>query len=97
VRCNVVCPGPVRTKMLEHNFEPMTKVLNTDMDGVFERMRNHVPLRMIANPSDIAGLFVFLASEDSRFMTGSTILIDGGVHVVDAFASSVMQYGSTWG
>lgn len=96
VRCNVVCPGPVRTSMLESNFRPMAEVLNTDMDGVFEKMANHVPLHRIARPADIAGLFVFLASDDSNFMTGSTVLIDGGVHFVDAFAAAVGQYGSRW-
>ncbi len=97
VRCNVVCPGPVRTTMLEGNFKPMAELLNTDMDGVFEQMAKHVPLRRIAQPADIAGLFVFLASEDSGFMTGSTVLIDGGVHFIDAFAAAVGQYGSSWG
>lgn len=97
IRCNVVCPGPVRTTMLEGNFKPMAELLGTDMDGVFERMADHVPLRRIARPADVAGLFVFLASEDSGFMTGSTVLIDGGVHFIDAFAAAVGQYGSTWG
>jgi len=97
VRCNVVCPGPVRTTMLESNFKPMAEVLNTDMDGVFATMAGHVPLRRIATPTDIAGLFVFLAGEDSGFMTGSTILVDGGVHFIDAFAAAIGQYGSSWG
>jgi NAD(P)-dependent dehydrogenase (short-subunit alcohol dehydrogenase family) len=97
VRCNVVCPGPVRTTMLEGNFKPMAELLKTDMDGVFQTMANHVPLRRIAAPADIAGLFVFLAGEDSNFMTGSTVVIDGGVHFMDAFAASIGQYGSSWG
>jgi meso-butanediol dehydrogenase/(S,S)-butanediol dehydrogenase/diacetyl reductase len=97
VRCNVICPGPVRTSMLEMNFKPLAEFLKTDMDGVFEKVRENVPLRRVANPSDIAGVFVFLASDDSRFMTGSTVLADGGVHFIDAFAAAVGQYGSTWG
>lgn len=64
VRCNVVCPGPIRTTMLESNFTAMAEVLNTDLDGVFERMATHVPIRRIAQPADIAGLFVYLASDD---------------------------------
>ena len=96
VRCNVVCPGPIRTKMLESNFAPLAEFLHTDMDGVFEKMSNHVPLHRTATPAEIAGLFVFLASEDSNFMTGSTIVIDGGVHIVDPFAAAVGQYGPGW-
>ena len=97
VRCNVVCPGPIRTSMLEMNFKPLAKLLNTDMDGVFDRVRTNVPLHRIGDPSDIAGVFVFLASDDSRFMTGSTVLADGGVHIVDAFAAGVGHLGAAWG
>ncbi|NLE10748.1 MAG: SDR family oxidoreductase [Actinobacteria bacterium] len=96
VRCNVVCPGPIRTKMLEGNFEPMAEVLKTDMDGVFKEMGKHVPIGHTAFPEDIAGLFVFLGSDDSSFMTGSTVLIDGGVHIVDPFAAAIGQYGAAW-
>jgi hypothetical protein len=45
----------------------------------------------------MAGLFVFLAGDDSNFMTGSTILNDGGIHMVDAFAAGVGQLGGEWG
>jgi NAD(P)-dependent dehydrogenase (short-subunit alcohol dehydrogenase family) len=97
VRCNVVCPGPVRTSMLEMNFRPLADLLNTDMDGVFDRVRTNVPLHRIASPSDLAGVFVFLAGDDSRFMTGSTVLADGGVHIIDAFAAGVGHQGAEWG
>lgn len=96
IRCNVVCPGPVRTSMLEGNVEPLEGVLNTNMDGVFDAMAEHVPLRCIADPSDMGGLFTFLAGDDSRFMTGATLLIDGGVHIVDSFAAGVGLLGGEW-
>ena len=57
VRCNVVCPGPIRTSMLEMNFKPLAELLNTDMDGVFDKVRTNVPLHRIGNPPDIAGVF----------------------------------------
>jgi NAD(P)-dependent dehydrogenase (short-subunit alcohol dehydrogenase family) len=97
VRCNVICPGPVRTSMLEMNFRPLAEVLDTDMDGVFDRVRVNVPLHRIARPADIAGVFVFLAGDDSHFMTGSTVLADGGVHIIDAFAAGVGHLGAAWG
>lgn len=97
VRCNVICPGPVRTTMLESNFVPLAKHLKTNMDGVFDKVRMNVPLHRIGTPADIAGVFVFLAGDDSRFMTGSTVLADGGMHVIDAFAAGVGHLGAAWG
>ena len=97
IRCNVVCPGPIRTPMLEMNFKPLAELLKTDMDGVFDKVRTNVPLHHIGVPADIAGVFVFLAGDDSRFMTGSTVLADGGMHVIDAFAAGVGHLGGHWG
>ena len=56
------------------NVHPLTDVLHTDLDGVFKAMADFVPLKRIASPADMTGLFVFLASEDSSFMTGTTAL-----------------------
>jgi len=97
IRCNVICPGPVRTELLEYNFIPMAEALNTDLDDVFRRVPKNVPLRRIAAPDEITGVCVYLASEESSFMTGSTLIIDGGTHIVDAFAMSVGEMGLNWG
>ena len=97
VRCNVVLPGPVRTNMLEMNVKPLGDVLHTDMDGIFERMSENVPLRRIVRPDGIAGLFAFLASEDSAYMTGAAVVIDGGVTIIDPFAAGVGHLGGAWG
>jgi NAD(P)-dependent dehydrogenase (short-subunit alcohol dehydrogenase family) len=97
IRCNVVCPGPVRTELLEFNFIPMAEALNTDLDDVFRRVPKNVPLRRIAAPEEITGVCTFLAGDESSFMTGSTLIIDGGTHIVDAFALSVGEMGLNWG
>jgi NAD(P)-dependent dehydrogenase (short-subunit alcohol dehydrogenase family) len=97
VRCNVVCPGPVRTAMLEHSLTPLAEALETDLDDVFRRLHKSVPLRRVATPEEIGGLCVFLAGDDSAFMTGSTVMIDGGVHYVDAFAAAVGEAGVNYG
>jgi meso-butanediol dehydrogenase/(S,S)-butanediol dehydrogenase/diacetyl reductase len=97
VRCNVVCPGPVRTEMLEYNLAPMAEVMGTDIDEVFRVLPKYMPLRRVAAPEEITGACVFLASDDSAFMTGSTLMIDGGTHYVDAFACAVGDAGVSWG
>lgn len=68
VRVNAVAPGFTRTEMVERMPE---KVLNI--------MREKSPLNMIAEPIDIANAFVYLASDEARFITGSVLSIDGGV------------------
>ncbi len=64
IRVNVIVPGGVSTPMNEHEKE----------GGVIP----DTPLRRRARPSEISGAVVFLASEDSSFVTGSELVVDGG-------------------
>lgn len=97
VRCNAVCPGAVRTKMLEQALSPLTEVLKTDVDGVFDCIASNVPLGRVATPDEISGLCSYLASDDASFMTGSILLIDGGSAVVDVSGAALASAGVNWG
>ncbi|MGD0234971.1 MAG: SDR family oxidoreductase [Syntrophorhabdales bacterium] len=97
IRCNVVCPGATRTKMLEEALSPLSEVLHTDVDGVFACISSNVPLRRVATPDEISGICVYLASDDSSFMTGSVLLLDGGAAVVDVAGASLSSAGVNWG
>jgi meso-butanediol dehydrogenase/(S,S)-butanediol dehydrogenase/diacetyl reductase len=98
VRCNAVCPGAVRTTMMENSTgKPLAKALKTDVDGAFAMLTSFTPLKRIATPNEIAGLCSYLASDDSSFMTGSCVLIDGGAHIVDPNGSAVSSAGLDWG
>jgi len=97
IRCNVVCPGGTRTEMLEKSLAPLKEVLGTDMDGVFERISTMVPLKRTANPSEITGICSYLASDDSTFMTGSVLLLDGGAAIVDVSGAALTNAGVKWG
>jgi NAD(P)-dependent dehydrogenase (short-subunit alcohol dehydrogenase family) len=70
VRYNVICPGSVRTPLIEH--------LVAD-PGTREFIENLTPLGRIGTPEEIAPFIVLLASGASRFMTGETIVVDGGM------------------
>jgi meso-butanediol dehydrogenase/(S,S)-butanediol dehydrogenase/diacetyl reductase len=97
VRCNAVCPGATRTEMLEEALSPLTQTLHTDVDGVFACISSNVPLRRVAAPDEISGVCVYLASEDSLFMTGSVLLLDGGASVVDVSGAALSSAGVNWG
>jgi len=70
INVNCIAPGFVRTPMLQHGIDTG----GVNLDGMLSR----VPLRRLAEVEEIAKLALFLASEDSNFITGVTIPIDGG-------------------
>ncbi|MDD3825823.1 MAG: SDR family oxidoreductase [Anaerolineae bacterium] len=97
IRCNAVCPGGTRTEMLETSLSPLAEALGTDLDGVFERISSMVPLGRTASPAEITGICSYLASDDSTFMTGSVLLIDGGAAIVDVSGAALSNVGVKWG
>jgi NAD(P)-dependent dehydrogenase (short-subunit alcohol dehydrogenase family) len=70
VRVNAVCPGPINT--------PILAPFMGDAE-VRERFSSKVPLGRIGEPTDVASLVLFLASEESSWITGSAVTIDGGI------------------
>ncbi|NEE01895.1 SDR family NAD(P)-dependent oxidoreductase [Phytoactinopolyspora halotolerans] len=71
VRVNAVMPGAIRT---EHEAE-----LSPDADAVFERVVPVQALRRRGFAEDMTGVFVFLAGDESSFMTGQVLNVDGGM------------------
>jgi NAD(P)-dependent dehydrogenase (short-subunit alcohol dehydrogenase family) len=74
VRVNAIAPGVVRTHLARALWENHEQAL-----------ADHLPLRRIGEPEDIADAAVFLAGEASRWMTGQTIVVDGGATVRSSF------------
>ena len=97
IRCNVVCPGAVRTEMLENSIGHLAEVLDTDLDGAFKFFSSNVPLRRVSTPNEIPGICSYLASDDSSFMTGAALVIDGGAAIVDVSGATVSSMGMNWG
>jgi NAD(P)-dependent dehydrogenase (short-subunit alcohol dehydrogenase family) len=71
VRVNALCPGPVETPLLLSIFG--------DDPAAFERRRIHWPMGRLAKPREIVNAALFLASDESSYVTGSTFLVDGGL------------------
>ncbi|MCH6199023.1 SDR family oxidoreductase [Aquiflexum sp. LQ15W] len=78
IRVNSVHPSPVDNRMmrsLEEGFSP------GQGDAVKKQLELTIPLGRYAKPIEIAKLVLFLASDDSQFITGTTQVIDGGINV----------------
>jgi NAD(P)-dependent dehydrogenase (short-subunit alcohol dehydrogenase family) len=71
VRVNALCPGPVNTPLLQELFAK-------DPERAARRLV-HVPMGRFGTAEEIANGVLFLASDESSFMTASTFLIDGGI------------------
>ncbi|MEO6789538.1 MAG: 3-oxoacyl-ACP reductase [Ornithinibacter sp.] len=71
IRVNALCPGPVNTPLLQELFA-------SDPERA-ERRLVHVPMGRFAEPEEMANAVLFLASDESSFMTASTFLVDGGI------------------
>ncbi len=97
IRCNVVCPGAVSTEMLEHAMTPLSKAIKTDIAGALQWLTKYTPLKRPATPEEVSGIVVYLASDESSFMTGAVLPVDGGACVVDPNGSAVASAGMNWG
>jgi meso-butanediol dehydrogenase / (S,S)-butanediol dehydrogenase / diacetyl reductase len=94
IRCNAVCPGGTRTEMNKNALVlPISEKLGTDLESAYKYFTRSVPLRRAAEPAEIAGLCSFLAGDDSAFMTGSEVTIDGGASVVDIQGATLATIG----
>lgn len=70
IRANALCPGPVRTALTD-------QVLDTPAKR--ERRRVHQPLGRLGRAEEVAKAALFLACDDSSYMTGQSLLVDGGI------------------
>ena len=70
VRVNVICPGLVKTKLSRALWEDK---------ATEQQMKKMIPLRRMATPDEVAGVAVWLASPAASYVTGSTVVVDGGM------------------
>ncbi|MEL6307950.1 MAG: glucose 1-dehydrogenase [Chloroflexota bacterium] len=70
IRVNALCPGPLRTELL-------MKYLNTDEKK--QRRLVHIPMGRFGEAEEIAYAVLYLASDESSFVTGTNFLVDGGI------------------
>jgi NAD(P)-dependent dehydrogenase (short-subunit alcohol dehydrogenase family) len=70
IRCNALCPGPIDTPLLaELLSDPARR----------QRRFVHIPMGRLGQAEELAKAALFLASDDSSFMTGASLIVDGGI------------------
>lgn len=78
IRCNAVAPGAVMTPALRDNVPA----------EVIDDIQRHNALDMVGDPEDIGWAMVYLASDESRYMSGQTLVLDGGLTAQSPIAAS---------
>jgi NAD(P)-dependent dehydrogenase (short-subunit alcohol dehydrogenase family) len=84
IRCNAICPGLIVT--------PSTASTYAAAGGPGELMLRHHLTARLGKPEDVAGMALFLASDDAEFVTGQVICVDGGASAVHPFNADMMEF-----
>lgn len=77
VRVNAVAPGPIRTAIGAENTSP-----EPDLDYERVSVDKSAPMGRAADPEEVAGAYLYLASDDASFVTGHLLYVDGGYQIV---------------
>ena len=82
IRVNAVAPGTIDTPMLRRDLEGMNR---SEAESFLERVAGANALGRIGMPDEVAEVVTFLASDASSYVTGTTIVVDGGYLTVKSF------------
>ncbi|MCV6574919.1 MAG: SDR family oxidoreductase [Cohaesibacter sp.] len=76
IRCNALCPGTVDTPSLRGRIESAPDPIQAEKDFIARQ-----PMGRLATVDDLTPMILYLLSDDSRFVTGQALLVDGGVTI----------------
>ncbi|MBT5186148.1 MAG: SDR family oxidoreductase [Kordiimonadaceae bacterium] len=80
IRCNAVCPGTTQTPSLDERIEELGKTLG-DVETARQAFIDRQPMGRLGTPEEIASMIIYLASDESSYVTGQTFNIDGGTMI----------------
>ncbi|MBW6486402.1 MAG: SDR family oxidoreductase [Syntrophobacterales bacterium] len=78
IRVNAICPGQIKTDLEKWRFGVEAAFLNSTLEEREQEMCKTIPLGYIGLPTDAGSLVAFLASDESRYITGQALNLDGG-------------------
>ncbi len=76
IRVNAICPGCIESPMMDRSLARLTRM---GARKVETRIRNAIPLKRIGTPHDIANVVLFLCSPQAAYVTGTSVIVDGGL------------------
>ena len=77
IRCNAICPGTIETPSLQDRIAA-NAAASGGLDAARAAFIGRQAMGRLGTPEEIAGLAVYLGADESRFVTGQTMVIDGG-------------------
>ena len=79
IRCNAICPGTIESPSLEERIATLSKQTGRSIQDVRQSFIDRQPMGRLGTAQEVAGLAVFLASDEASYITGQPYLVDGGM------------------
>lgn len=79
IRCNAICPGTIESPSLEERITTLAAKTGQSLDTIRQNFIDRQPLGRLGTAQEVAALAVFLASDESSYITGQPHLVDGGL------------------
>jgi 2-keto-3-deoxy-L-fuconate dehydrogenase len=79
IRCNAICPGTIETPSLEERIGELSRTSGKSLQAVEQDFVDRQPMGRLGKAREVAQLAVFLASDESSYITGQPHLVDGGM------------------
>jgi NAD(P)-dependent dehydrogenase (short-subunit alcohol dehydrogenase family) len=79
VRVNAILPGLMKTPMVEHSAGLAANYAGGDVEAMWRKRAAQVPMGEMGDAWDVANAALFLACDDSRYITGIELVVDGGI------------------
>jgi len=77
IRCNAICPGTVQSPSLDDRIAALGKTVG-GVEKARQMFIDRQPMGRLGTAEEVAAMAVYLASDESTFTTGTTMLVDGG-------------------